>query len=48
MITTAKQTTKRLLNFWKKTQVDFQDTRFCIFNHPMIYQTCDVMMSIST
>ena len=21
---------------------------FCIFNHPMIYQICDVMMSIST
>ena len=21
---------------------------FCTFNHPMIYQTCDVMMSIST
>ena len=21
---------------------------FCIFNHPMIYQICDVAMSIST
>ena len=21
---------------------------FCIFNHPMIYQICDVMMSIRT
>ena len=21
---------------------------FCIFNHPMIYQVCDIMMSIST
>ena len=23
-------------------------SRFCIFNHPMIYQICDVIMSIST
>ena len=25
-----------------------QDTGFCIFNHPMIYQISDVTMSIST
>ena len=31
MITTAKQTTKRLLNFWEKTQVDFQDTQVFVF-----------------
>ena len=25
-----------------------QDSSFCIFNHLMIHQICDVMMSVST
>ena len=33
----------------QKSYVPFSRySSFCIFNHPMIYQICDVMMSIST
>ena len=33
----------------QKSYVPFSRySSFSIFNHPMIYQTCDVMMSIST
>ena len=32
-----------------KSNVPFlRYSNFCIFNHPMIYQICDVMMSISS
>ena len=33
---------------WKSYVPFSRYSSFCIFNHPMIYQICDVMMSIST
>ena len=41
----------QIKNFFisKKNYVPFSRySSFCIFNHPMIYQICDVTMSIST
>ena len=41
----------QIKNFFisKKNYVSFSRySSFCIFNHPMIYQICDVTMSIST
>ena len=41
----------QIKNFFhsKKNYVPFSRySSFCIFNHPMIYQMCDVTMSIST
>ena len=39
----------RILLYYRKRYVPFSRySSFCIFNHPMIYQICDVMMSITT
>ena len=39
----------RVFLFRKKNYIPFSRySNFCIFSHPMIYQKCDVMMSIST
>ena len=39
----------RNLFIFQKSYVPFlRYSSFCIFNHPMIYQICDVMMNIST
>ena len=38
----------RFFSFRRKSYVPFSRySSFCIFNHSMIYQICDVMMSIS-
>ena len=38
----------RILLFRRKFVLLSRYSGFCIFNHPIIYQICDVMMSIST
>ena len=39
----------KIFLFRKKVMFRSQDnSSFCVFNHPMIYQICAVMMSMST
>ena len=38
----------RIFLFRRKIVLFSRYSSFCIFNHPMIYQICDVTMSIST
>ena len=49
MITSQNVPSEAQIKNFVKNYVPFlRYSSFCIFNHPMIYQICDVMMSIST
>ena len=39
---------KNFFVLWENYVLFSRYSSFCIFNHPMFYQLCDVMMSIST
>ena len=47
-ITSQKVQVKNFFILWKTYVTFSRCSRFCIFNHPMIYEVCDVIMSIKT